>query len=55
MILGDGDTWFEPDLRLPGCVLHMHMGTRLLTREEVETVTAHPKNRRTHVAKDIRL
>ena len=45
----------EPELGFAGRVLNMHMGPRLLPREEVKPVSTDPENRRTHWSQNIRL
>src|SRR5882672_4565251 len=47
------DHWFNPELRLTRRMLDMHMGSRLLAREEIEAIATDPENRRTHATKNI--
>jgi hypothetical protein len=39
---------FDPEFSLAVRVLDVHVGSRLFTREEVETIAAKSKDRRTH-------
>ena len=48
IILRELHVWFQPELCLSVGMLHVHMRPRLLAREEVEPVSADPKNRGAH-------
>jgi hypothetical protein len=48
IIVREFHRWFQPELGLPGGVLHMYMHPRLLAREEVKPVSANAKDRGAH-------
>src|SRR3990172_10503866 len=47
-VLRDLDARVQPELGLPGGVLHVHMRPSLLAGEEVEAVPLHPDDGRAH-------
>jgi hypothetical protein len=48
VILRQGDLGFQPELRLPGSVLNMHMRPKFLAGKEIEAIPPDPEDGRTH-------
>lgn len=52
--LGQFNSWFKPELGFAILALDMHMHSRFLAREEIETEAAFTKNGWTHRQNDTR-